>query len=159
GTHSFLYIGGVFTTVDDPVANSHTSAHGINNNSQIVGTLSDGNGNHGYLETILPNPPPPAGTTAVMILRHGSDGLYEIYDIGNNAILAAYSLGQVGTDWQFNGLGRFNGSDTADMMLRNSSTGGFEVYDISNNNVTNAAFLGTVGLDWQVNGFADFNHD
>jgi hypothetical protein len=30
------------------------------------------------------NPAPPAGTTADMILRHGADGKYEIYDIGGN---------------------------------------------------------------------------
>jgi hypothetical protein len=116
----------------------------------------------------MPNPPPPAGTTADMILRGSSPavaGQYEIYDIGNNAILAAYSLGQVGTNWQFVGLGRFFDGDTTDMMLRSTSTAGgtpagaFEVYDIANNNITGAAFLGTVGLDWQVAGFADFNHD
>ena len=41
------------------------------------------------------NPPPPAGTTADMIMSDPSNGDYEIYDIGGNAILAAYSLGQV----------------------------------------------------------------
>jgi hypothetical protein len=103
------------------------------------------------------NPPPPAGTTADMILRHGTDGQYEIYDIGNNAILAGYFLGTVGTDWKFVTLGGFFGSDTTDMLLRNSGTGGFEFYDISNNNITNAGFLGTVGLDWQVMGFGNFS--
>jgi hypothetical protein len=106
---------------------------------------------------VQPNPPPPAGTTADMILRRGSDGFYEIYDIGNNAILAGYLVAQVGTTWQFAGLGGFFGSDTTDMLLRNANTGGFEVYDISNNNITNAAFLGTVGLDWQVMGFGNFS--
>ena len=77
------------------------------------------------------NPAPPANTTADMILRHGADGLYEIYDIGGNSLLAAYQLGQVGTDWQFVGLGGFNGSDTTDMLLRSASTGAFEVYDVS----------------------------
>ena len=81
-----------------------------------------------------PNPPPPPGTTADMVLRHGADGIYEIYDIGDNAILAAFPLGQVGTDWQFVTLGGFFGNDTTDMLLRNANTGGFEVYDISNNN-------------------------
>jgi len=109
------------------------------------------------LDTRLTNPPPPPGTTADMILRHGADGVYEIYDIGNNAILAAGRLGQVGTDWQFAGLGGFFGSDTTDMLLRSSSTGGFEVYDIANNNITNAAFLGNVGLNWQVMGFGNFS--
>jgi hypothetical protein len=104
-----------------------------------------------------PNPPPPAATTADIILRHGADGLYEVYDIGNNTILAAGRLGQVGTDWQFAGLGGFFGNDTTDMLLRSASTGGFEVYDISNNNITNAAFLGNVGLNWQVMGFGNFS--
>src|SRR5262249_44794614 len=109
------------------------------------------------LDTRLTNPPPPPGTIADMILRHGADGVYEIYDLGNNAIVAASRLGQVGTDWQFVTLGGFNGNDTTDMLLRNSTSGGFEVYDISNNNITNAAFLGTVGMDWQVMGFGNFS--
>jgi len=105
----------------------------------------------------VPTPPPPAATTADMILRHGADGKYEIYDLGNNAILAAAQLGQVGTDWKFVGLGGFFGNDTTDMLLRSATTGGFEVYDISNNVITGAAFLGTVGLDWQVMGFSNFS--
>jgi len=97
-----------------------------------------------------------------MILRGANSspavaGQYEIYDVGNNAILAGYSLGTVGTDWGYVGLGNFFGSDTTDMLLRNSGTGGFEVYDVSNNNITNAAFLGTVGLDWEVQGFGNFS--
>ena len=100
---------------------------------------------------------PPSGTTADMILRHGADGLYEIYDIGNNAILASYQLGQVGTDWGVVTLGGFNGTDTTDMILRSSSTGAFEVYDISNNNITNTVSLGQVGLEWQVAGFGNFS--
>jgi endoglucanase len=103
------------------------------------------------------NPPPPAGTTADMILRHGADGQYEIYDIGNNALLAAYQLGTVGADWQFVGVRPFYGGDAGDMLLRNGSTGGFEVYDISNNNITGATFLGAVGMEWQVMGFGNFS--
>ena len=104
-----------------------------------------------------PNPPVPAGTTADMILRHDADGLYEIYDIGGNAFLAANFLGQVGTDFQVAGLGRFFGSDTTDMLLRSASTGAFEVYDISNNNISGAGALGSVGLNWQFGGFGDFS--
>jgi endoglucanase len=103
------------------------------------------------------NPPPPVGTTADMILRHGADGQYEIYDIGNNALLAAYPLGAVGTDWQFVGVRPFYGSDAGDMLLRNGASGGFEIYDISNNNITGAAFLGAVGMEWQVMGFGNFS--
>jgi hypothetical protein len=103
-----------------------------------------------------PNPAPPAGTTADMILRNAS-GTYEIYDIGNNAILAGYKLGQVGTDWGYVAVGGFFGSDTTDMLLRNSNTGGLEVYDIANNAITGAAFIGTIGLDWQFSGVGNFS--
>ena len=99
-----------------------------------------------------PNPSPPAGTSG-MILR-GADGTYVIYDIGNNAILAAYALAQVATDWQFAG---FNGRDTSRMTLRNSTSGAFQVYDVSNNNITGSAALGAVGLNWQVAGFGNFS--
>ena len=106
--------------------------------------------------TIL-NQPPPAATTANMLLRHTGSGQYEIYNLGNNSILAAAWLGQVGTDWAFVTLGGFNGSDTSDMMLRNSTTGAFQVYDVGNNNITGSAALGTVGLNWQVAGFSNFS--
>jgi hypothetical protein len=104
-----------------------------------------------------PNPAPPAATTAALIMRHGSDGQYYIYDIGNNALLAAYKLGTVGTDWTVAGLGGFFSNDTNDMLLRNSNTGQFYVYDVKNNNITGSASLGTVGLNWQVMGFGNFS--
>src|SRR5438105_4544655 len=156
GSHGFLLSGGTFFTIDDPLG--ITVARSVNHMGQIVGSYFSG-GFHGFLMVTGPNPPPPAGTTADMILRHDADGLYEIYDIGGNAFLAANFLGQVGTDFQVAGLGRFFGSDTTDRLLRNASTGAFEVYDISNNNITNAAALGAVGLDFQLAGFGDFNRD
>ncbi|HET7019699.1 MAG TPA: hypothetical protein VFI58_03180 [Xanthobacteraceae bacterium] len=103
-----------------------------------------------------PYPPAPAAASANMVLRR-TDGLYAIYNLGNNATLATHPLAQVGSEWQFAGVGRFQAGDTADMLLRNASTGGFQVYDISNNNITNTAFLGNVGLDWQVMGFGNFS--
>ena len=153
GIHGFLYSGGAYTTIDDPSATGGTYVYGIND---IVGSWVDvSNHRHGFVGT-LPPPPPPLGTTADMILRRG-DGTYEIYDIGNNAILGAFQLGQVGTDWAFVTLGGFFGSDMTDMLLRNSNTGGFEVYDITDNQIAGAAFLGTVGLNWQVMGFGNFS--
>jgi probable HAF family extracellular repeat protein len=157
GAHSFLLSNGTYTTIDDPVNGTNTFSFGINNHGHVSGFLHDSAGNHGFLSTPGPTAPPPPATTADMVLRHGADGFYEIYDIGNNSLLAAYELGQVGTDWRFVGLGDFFGSDTTDMLLRSASTGGFEVYDIANNNITNAAFLGTVGMDWQVMGFGNFS--
>jgi hypothetical protein len=104
-----------------------------------------------------PNAPPPANTTAYMILNNASAGFYLIYDIGNNAVLTAYQLGQVGTNWQYAGLGGFYDGDTGDMLLRNSGTGDFQVYDISLNNIINSNPMGAVGLNWQVSGFGNFS--
>jgi hypothetical protein len=164
--HGFIFNpnagGGTYTTLDDPLATNGTLAFGINGAGLIVGYYYDASSaTHGFLLTHT-NPAPPAGTTADMILRGSNSspaamGQYEIYDIGNNAILSGNSLGQVGTDWRFVGLGGFNGSDTTDMLLRSASTGGFEVYDINNNNITNAAFLGAVGMNWQVMDFGNFS--
>ena len=106
-----------------------------------------------------PNPTPPSATTADLIMHGtgGSNGLYEIYDLGNNTILSAASLALLGPEWKVAGLGGFFGSDTTDMMMRNSATGAFQIYDISNDNVTNAVAMGQVGLEWTVAGFGDFS--
>jgi hypothetical protein len=100
------------------------------------------------------------GATAAMVLRR-SDGVYQSYGIGSNAISASSQLGQVGTDWQFVTLGGFNDSITksftSDMLLRNSTTGAFQVYDISNNKITDSFFFGTVALNWQFSGIGNFS--
>jgi hypothetical protein len=99
---------------------------------------------------------PPAGTSANMVL-YSAAGLYDIYNIGSNSVLASYQLGLVGTDWAFATLGGFNDGDTSDMLLRNSTSGGFQVYDIANNSIYGSFFLGNVGLNWQVMGFGNFS--
>ena len=89
------------------------------------------------------------------MLRNANTGVFEVYDIANNQLTGAASLGSVGLDWQFSGVGNFSSiPGETDLLLRNSNTGGLEVYDINNNQITGAAFLGTVGLDWQFAGIA-----
>jgi hypothetical protein len=46
--HGFLYRGGSYSTIDDPLA-TQTVAQGINNAGEIVGYYSDQGGVHGYL--------------------------------------------------------------------------------------------------------------
>ena len=104
-----------------------------------------------------PNPPPPVGTSADMFL-HNNGGVYNIYNIGGNSVLAAYQLALSAANFQFAGAGGFFGTDTADLLLRNTDNGGFWVFDISNNNITSVAIgIGLVGLDWQVMGFGNFS--
>ncbi|MGO9018060.1 MAG: hypothetical protein ACLQVJ_06875 [Syntrophobacteraceae bacterium] len=50
-THGFVESGGVFTTLDDPLASSATVATGINDNGQVVGYYFDSGGTHGFLES------------------------------------------------------------------------------------------------------------
>jgi hypothetical protein len=77
-----------------------------------------------------------------------------IYNINNNAITGAASLGSVGLDWQASGFGDFSSRNEGDMLLRNVNSGGLMLYDIANNQITGAFFLGNVGLDWQYAGIA-----
>ena len=107
--------------------------------------------------TVAAVTPEPGSTTADMIMRDSNNGNYEIFDLGNNTVLAAGLLGQVGTELQVAGLGGFFGTDTSDMILRDSNNGVFEIYDISNNTITNAVNVGQVGLEWSVSGFGDFS--
>jgi hypothetical protein len=152
------YAGRVLTVLNGPTVVATLNLVGSYTSADF--TLSpDGQGGTdiGTHITSPPNPPPPGGPTADMILRNGDSGDYKIYDLGNNAVLGSFPLGQVGLDWQFAGLGNFNGTDTSDMLLRDGNTGAFVVYDISNNSITATASLGQVGLDWQVAGFGSFN--
>jgi uncharacterized repeat protein (TIGR01451 family) len=131
-------------TVTPPAGTTDTNT--ANNTASDTDTL-----------TVLPNPPPPPATTADMFLNNNS-GVYEIYNIGGNSILAAYQLPLSAANFQFAGAGGFFGTDTADLLLRNTDNGGFWVFDISNNNITNVAIgIGLVALDWQVMGFGNFS--
>jgi hypothetical protein len=88
-------------------------------------------------------------------MRNTNTGAFEVYDISNNTIASAASMGQVGTEWQVAGFGDFSGNaNETDMLMRNSNTGAFEVYDIADNTITSAAPMGQVGLEWSVSGFA-----
>jgi uncharacterized repeat protein (TIGR03803 family) len=78
-------------------------------------TVTDGTlSSNTISSTIVISAPPltatPAGTTADMILRNSTNGDYVIFDIGNNAVLGANVLGQIGPEWQVAGLGGFYGT-------------------------------------------------
>jgi hypothetical protein len=88
-----------------------------------------------------------------MIMRNASTGELLVYDIADNQITGAASLGTVGLEWQFAGVAAIQGPGASDLVLRNINTGQFEVYNIADNQVTGAALLATVGLDWQLGGF------
>ena len=101
-----------------------------------------------------------------MLLRSDTTGSFEVYDISNNKITFATSMGSVGLDWQIGGqdgfgntssIGNFSSKGEADMILRNGKTGALELYDTANNQITNAFALGTVGTDWFIVGTGNFS--
>ena len=92
-----------------------------------------------------------------MLLRNSTSGNFQVYNISNNQITGSASLGAVGLNWQFAGVGNFSIAGESDMMLRNADTGDFQVYNISNNQITGSAFIGEVGLDWQFSGIGNFS--
>ena len=110
-----------------------------------------------FTVTPPPNAAPPAGSTDTLMMLRNSDGAYEFYDIGHNAILLDGPLGAINPALQVAGVGGFNGADTADLLMRNPTTGVFTLYDVSNNNITGNVVLGQVGLEWTVSGFGDFS--
>ena len=65
----------------------------------------------GGVEIEYVNAPPPAATTADMIMRDGGSGDYEIYDLGNNTI-SRPARWQVGTGVAGRRARRFRGSDS-----------------------------------------------
>jgi hypothetical protein len=101
----------------------------------------------------------PGETDMLMRATSGPNtGDFEVYDISNNAITSAASMGAVGLEWTVAGFGDFSGNaNETDMLMRNSNTGAFELFDISNNAITLATGMGQVGLEWTVAGFGDFS--
>jgi hypothetical protein len=97
-----LYHVGFSSTVDkipdasvSPICANRALTHRSRTTSYSISSSRAGGSTSGLPAlTIRPNPPPPGGTIYDMVLRR-DDGTYEIYDIGNNAILAGYELGQV----------------------------------------------------------------
>ena len=90
-----------------------------------------------------------------MMMQNTSTGALEIYDISHNTLTSAYSVGAIGLNWQFAGVGTFGlNLNETDLLMRNSSTGALEVYDIHNNALANAYSAGAVGTNWTVSGIA-----
>jgi hypothetical protein len=102
----------------------------------------------------LGNPPPPAGTTADMIMSDASGDL-EIYDIASDAVVFANPLGALSSGVTVLGVGAFNDGDGSDLLLGNTTGSETALYvaDVQGNSETGVSLLGSVGNDWHVAGF------
>jgi hypothetical protein len=56
------------------------------------------------------------------LLRNNKTGGWEVYDINNNQLRAAF-IGTVGLDWQFAGIAPIHAAGASDLVLRNVMAG------------------------------------
>jgi hypothetical protein len=148
--------------IDNNLISYHETVSNVTSDSFIF-KVTDAAGNQSTAQQfqfrISPAQPPPSpfGDFSSrpgewdMLMRNSTTGAFEVYDIANNSLISAASMGQVGLEWAIAGFGDFSGgANETDMLMRNTSTGAFELYDISNNQITSAASMGQVGLEWHV---------
>jgi probable HAF family extracellular repeat protein len=79
--HGFVYSGGTFTTLDNPLGVGGTSLTGINDAGEIVGLYGDDIGTHGFLYS---------GGTFTTIDYPTSPGNTRVYDISNSGQIVGY---------------------------------------------------------------------
>jgi hypothetical protein len=101
--------------------------------------------------------------TSDILLHHDVGGVrtLEVLSIVNNTVQAAPVLGQIGADWQVDGIGDFNHDGTSDILMHHDSGGvrTFDVLSIVSDAVQAAPVLASVGANVWVDGVGDFNND
>jgi hypothetical protein len=101
-----------------------------------------------------------AGDMADMLLRNTSTGAFQASYVSGNNIVGATQLGTVGTEWNFAGIGNFDGTGSlSELMLRNNSSGGFERYQLVDGDMLAGNSVGSVGNNFQVKGFGFFSEN
>ena len=102
------------------------------------------------------------GTADILLhqIVNGSEN-FTILTMNNGLVQSATSLGGVGSDFQVDGIGDFNGDGTADILLHHDSGGqrDLDILTIKDNAVVSFTDLGAVGANFQVDGVGDFNLD
>jgi hypothetical protein len=94
------------------------------------------------------------GTSDVVVF--GTDGTLIIYSNANGAPISASTLGKVGTDFTFGGVGNFFGASAASDFILRGPRGQIELYQVQNNQIAGASAIGAVGTDWQIVSVADY---
>jgi probable HAF family extracellular repeat protein len=91
-TNGFLYSNGTYTTIDDPLATVDTTAYGINDAGQIVGTY----GSHGFLYN------PSSGTYTTLELPVGTNGTFAQGINASGQIVGYYFTGSLTHGFVYN---------------------------------------------------------
>ena len=125
---SFVYSGGKYTTISDPLGTNGTSATGINNVGQLVGYYEDSSeASHGFIYsggnfTALDDPLATNGTFAYGINDKGQ--VVGFYLSGNGEYGFLYS-GGIYTTLEFGSITYPLGINNAGQIVGESNAGGF----------------------------------
>jgi hypothetical protein len=98
------------------------------------------------------------GDLASDLLFQLQDGTLMIDDLSGNQITAVAFPGQVGPEWQLQGLRDFGKDGTDDLFYRRSD-GALQIDQIANNQIPIVNMIGHIGDEWNLGGFGDFNGD
>jgi hypothetical protein len=91
-------------------------------------------------------------------LRNSSTGAFQAYYISGNNIVGSTNVGAVGLEWNFAGIGNFDGaSSLSELLLRNVNSGSFELYHVAGGGVLSGQPVAPIGNNVQVKGFGDFS--
>jgi probable HAF family extracellular repeat protein len=167
-THGFVYSGGTYTTIDDPLASGRlinsssygTFPSGINALGEIVGDYSEISGGHGFVY---------AGSTYITIddplAQANSTGASGINDLGE--IVGTYGdatgvhgfLATPGRDFDNARLGDFDANGRADILFQsvNPAADAAIWQTNSSGTLSSATSIGPVPSGYRIDGTGNFN--
>ncbi|GEM_PF-6274753 len=98
-----------------------------------------------------------ADGTSDILWQRGDGGLM-IYGVGDYEVVAQPSLGQIGGEQQFKGIGDYNGDGTSDVLWQGDD-GELTIYSIVADTIAGVPVLGRIGREWHFKTVGDFNAD
>jgi hypothetical protein len=104
------------------------------------------------------------GTSDILEHRVNLNGTMNVQAVtlNNNAVQSVSALATIGSDWQIDGTGDFNGDGVSDILMHRDAPNGprtFDVLTIRNNAVVSDTVIAQVGNNISVGGIGDFNGD
>src|SRR5262245_41158 len=156
-------VGGVWTDIVGATSQTYAVKKSNDNHElRVIETATDTDGGPTITSVsdptaaVIPTQSPPPGTSA--FLFQSSGGLYEVYVLGDNEVLAGgYSLGDV--YGELGGITYLNGAlDHVSMVVHDTLTGEVKSINVQDNRVVGETHLGAVGVDWDISGFRSEEH-
>jgi len=72
-----------------------------------------------------------------------------IFDMNGAQVQSVTNLGQLGNEWDLEGIADYNSDGTADLLWHRDD-GTLQLFEMANNQVNHATLLGQVGPEWHL---------